>query len=289
LLDIPFSFTAHAYDATLIRALLKEKVRRAVSIITCTRMNQRFLSAMVPEAAGKIRVNYHGIALDQFTPNGTQQSPRQGPLHILSCGSLYPRKGFPDLLEACRLLRHQGHTFQCTIIGQGPMRRRLERFIRKHRLSACVHLAGALPQQQVIQAYRTADVFVLPCVTDYLGWDELFTEPIRLLEVGLAIPFRPITDGIPNVLAEAMAMGIPVIATTIAGIPELIEDGVHGLLVPEKTPRALAHAMARLLRDPETRRQLAERGSERVRQVFDRSQNIQELVEMLTTLTPPAR
>ncbi|MDP2728319.1 MAG: glycosyltransferase family 4 protein, partial [Dehalococcoidia bacterium] len=142
---------------------------------------------------------------------------------------------------------------------------------------------GALPQKQVIDHYRIADLFVLPCVTDYLGWDEVFTDPMLLLEVGLAIPFRPITDGIPNVLVEAMAMGIPVVSTPVAGIPELIQDGRTGTLVPERDPLALARAVEHLLEDPHRRQELARKARETVAQRFDRTKNIRELVTILTT------
>ena len=283
LLDIPFSFTAHAYDATLIRALIREKVRRAAFIVTCTRLNHRFLKALVPEADPKILVNHHGIFLDKFVPNGRQSSQNKEPFHILSCGSLYPRKGIPDLLEACRLLRDGGWNFCCTIVGEGPLRHRLELFLRQHRLEQCVRLLGALPQKQLIHHYQEADLFVLPCMTDYLGWDEFFTDPLLLLEVGLAIPFRPITDGIPNVLVEAMAIGVPVISTTVAGVPELIEDERTGLLVPERNPAALAKAIERLLKNPHWRQELARRARDTVRERFDRSKNVQELVRIFAS------
>ena len=286
LLNIPFSFTAHIYDATLIRAMMREKFRRAEFVVTCTRWNRQLITAIAPEAKAKILVNYHGISLDKFVPNGRRVSQNQDKLHILSCGSLYPRKGFSDLLEACRLLRNRGWNFCCTIIGEGPLRRRLELFVRQHQLEQCVQLLGALPQKEVIHHYREADLFVLPCMTDYLGWDEFFTDPLLLLEVGLAIPFRPITDGIPNVLVEAMAIGVPVISTTVAGVPELIEDERTGLLVPERNPAALAKAIERLLKDPCKGQELAQKAKVAVGQRFDRSKNIRELVRIFGTERP---
>ncbi|MBI4488809.1 MAG: glycosyltransferase family 4 protein [Deltaproteobacteria bacterium] len=282
LLNIPYSLTAHIYDATLIRTMMREKFRRAEFVVTCTRWNQQLITALVPEAEGKVLVNYHGIFLDKFLPNGKRLSEDKEKFHIVSCGSLYPRKGFPDLLKACQLLRDRGSSFRCTIIGEGPLRPRLERFIREHQLEQCVDLLGALPQREVIRHYQKADLFVLPCMTDHLGWDELFSDPLLLLEVGLAIPFRPITDGIPNVLVEAMAMGIPVVSTTVAGIPELIKDGQNGVLVPERNPLALAAAIDRLFKDSHLRRELAQRGRDTVLQRFDRSKNIQELLKIFT-------
>lgn len=283
LLGIPYSFTAHAYDATLIRSMMREKIRRAAFVMTCTAWNKRLLGRLVPSAAAKTLLNYHGAILDRFAPDGAPRPARPEKFTIVSCGSLYPRKGFPYLLEACRLLRDRGWAFDCVIVGEGPMRAELQRFIDRHRLGDCVHLVGARPQREVIAHYREADLFALACITDHLGWQEIFTDPVRLLEVGFAIPFRPLTDGIPNVLVEAMAMEIPVVSTHVAGIPELVEDGWTGCLVPEKDPQALASAIERLLRDPEKRRELAARGRARVHERFDRHQNIQQLVEIFAS------
>jgi glycosyltransferase involved in cell wall biosynthesis len=125
-------------------------------------------------------------------------------------------------------------------------------------------------------------VFVLPCITTCLGWREIARDPLLGLEVGLAIPFRPWMDGIPNVLLEAMAMEIPVISTHVAGIPELIESGRNGLLVPEKDPEGLARAIEELGQDPERRRRVARRGREVIRKRFDRERTIRGLVDIFT-------
>ena len=278
LLDIPYSFTAHVYDATLIRSLMREKVRRAAFVVTCNEWIARQLSKWAPESRAKVMVNYHGATLERFVPNG-HDGDRQRP-HIVSCGSLFPRKGFPVLLEACRRLRDRGWKFDCTIIGEGPLRRRLEKFIARHELGDFVRLVGGLPQKQVIEHYRNADLFVLPCLTDYLGWDDIASDPVLLLEVGPAIPFRPLTDGIPNVLVEAMAMKLPVISTYVAGVPELIRDEDNGLLVPEKDAEALTVAMERLMADPVVRQYLGERGRQTVLRRFDRATNIRDLVHV---------
>lgn len=280
LLDIPYSFTAHVYDATLIRSLLREKVRRASFVVTCSHWSGERIVELVPEARAKIVINYHGVTLDRFVPNGNG-GPRPR-LHIVSCGSLNPRKGFLVLLEACRRLRDRGWQFDCTIVGEGPLRARLERFIARHRLGDCVRLAGGMAHQQVVAHYHTADLFVLPCVTDYLGWEDIASNPGLLLEVGPAIPFRPLTDGIPNVLVEAMAMKLPVVSTYVAGVPELIQDGHNGLLVPEKNAAALTDAIERLLGDAVLRRHLGERGRETVLRLFDRSRNIRELAAVFS-------
>lgn len=283
LLEIPFSFTAHVYDATLIRSFIPEKVRRARFVVTCNRFTQERLGRLVPDAADKVIVNYHGATLERFVPG---ERPDAGPVpRILSCGSLYPRKGFPVLLDACARLRDRGVAFELTIVGEGPMRPRLERQIRRLGLERHVTLAGALPQHEVVRHYRAADLFVLACVTDYLGWDDITSDPILLLEVGPAIPFRQLTDGIPNVLVEAMAMELPVVSTRVAGVPELVRDGDNGLLAPEGDPDALADAIERLLCDPALRRRLGRRGRETVLRHFDRSRNIRDLIGIFATRT----
>lgn len=277
----PFSITAHVYDATLIRSLMREKLRRARFVVTCNRWSAERLARLAPEARARIVVNYHGVTLDRFVPG--DRDP--GPLSIVSCGSLHPRKGFPVLLEACRILRARGWKFRCTLVGEGPQRGQLERFIAKHQLDDCVTLLGAQPHGEVLRHYREADLFVLACLTDYLGWREIFSDPVLLLEVGPAIPFRPITDGIPNVLAEAMAMELPVVSTTVAGVPELVEHGRSGLLVPERNPAALAAAIESLLENPERRRELGRHGRIAVHERFDRTKNIRDLIRLFDPST----
>jgi glycosyltransferase involved in cell wall biosynthesis len=282
-LDIPYSFTAHAHDATAIRSLMREKIRRAAFVVTCSAWTQSWLRRLVPDEREKILLNYHGVALDRFVPRLASRLPRPGQLTIASCGSLYPRKGFPYLLEACRLLRDRGWNLDCVVIGDGPMRARLQSFIDRHGLAERVRLVGAVAPSEVVRYYREADVFVLACITACLGWRDIVKDPLLGLEVGLAIPFRPWMDGIPNVLLEAMAMEIPVVSTLVAGIPELIQSGHSGILVPEKDPEALAAAIEELLRDPVRRRELARRGGQVVRERFDRQRTIRQLVEIFSS------
>jgi glycosyltransferase involved in cell wall biosynthesis len=280
LLGVTYSFTAHAYDASLIRSLMREKIRRAAFVMTCTRSNQAWLRRFAPAARERIILNYHGVVLDRFVPGPEDSRGDPGRFTIVSCGSLFPRKGFPHLLEACRLLRDRGRPVDCLIVGDGPMRAELQRFIDRHGLGDRVHLVGAVSPGEVIRYYRRADLFALACRTDYLGWQEILTDPLLFLEVGVAIPFRPLTDGIPNVLLEAMAMGIPVVSTRVAGIPELVQDGQTGCLVREQDPAALADVIDELRRDPARRRALGRAGRAIVQEKFDRSRSIHELVEI---------
>lgn len=282
LLDIRYSFTAHAHDATAIRSLIREKIRRAAFVVTCTAWTQAWLGRLEPAARDKIVLNYHGVPLDRFAPEHGTRPARTRRFTIVSCGSLYPRKGFPYLLEACRILRDRGRALDCVIVGEGPMRPRLQTFIDRHGLAACVRLVGAVAPAEVVRYYREADLFVLACVTACLGWRDVVTDLVLALEVGPAIPFRPWMDGMPNVLLEAMATEVPVVSTYVGGIPELIESDRNGVLVREKDPEALAAAIDGLIRDPDRRRALAVAGRAAVVERFDRGRNIHQLVDIFT-------
>jgi glycosyltransferase involved in cell wall biosynthesis len=261
---------------------MREKIRRAAFVMTCSAWTQSWLWHLAPSARDKIMLNYHGVTLDRFVPDHATRPAHPSRFTIVSCGSLYPRKGFPHLLEACRLLRDRGCPVECIIVGEGPMRAELQRFIDRHELGPYVKLVGAVAPGDVVQYYRLADLFVLACITACLGWRDIVANPLLALEIGPAIPFRPWMDGIPNVLLEAMAMEIAVVSTRVAGIPELIESGTTGILVPEKDPEALAAAIEHLLRDPVRRRELARHGGQVVRDRFDRQKTIQQLVAVFT-------
>src|SRR5688572_2760610 len=153
-----YSFTAHAWDVSMIRTFLREKVRRALFVVTCTADNQQTLARLLPEEhRRKIHLNYHGITLARF-PHVERVSLPARP-HIVSCGSLFKRKGFADLVEACGLLRARGVAFRCTIIGEGAQRPVLERLVDELGLRGIVQLRGALAPADVAQHYLAADVF----------------------------------------------------------------------------------------------------------------------------------
>jgi len=165
-------------------------------------------------------------------------------------------RGFGHLLEACRILAERGIAFECQIVGDGPLRDVLAARILRLDLGSRVSLLGALPHETVLDRYREATVFALPCVTGPDG-DR---------------------DGIPNVILEAMAMGLPVVSTRHSGIPEAVEDGASGLLVPPGDEEALAQALVRLIDDPPLRERLGRRGRERVRELFDVDANAMMLL-----------
>jgi colanic acid/amylovoran biosynthesis glycosyltransferase len=277
-----YSFTAHAWDVSLIRTFLPEKVRRATFVVTCTAENRQALAALVPAGErAKVRLNYHGISLDRFPPATRPAAPARP--HIVSCGSLFERKGFADLVRACALLQARGVAFHCTLIGDGPQRPILERLVEASGLREHVTLTGALAPTEVARACAGADVFALPCLARSVGAGDAEADALKALEAWFEGPRSEIKDGIPNVLVEAMATGAAVVASAIAGIPELIEDDVTGVLVPQKDPVALADALAALLADPARRRRLGERAAADVRARFDRRVNVTALTDIFAT------
>jgi glycosyltransferase involved in cell wall biosynthesis len=196
---------------------------------------------------------YHGIDLDQYRPRVV---PAGDAPVLLAVGQLKEKKGYIYLIKACRILKDLGLGFRCEIVGEGPLREALQAEIDARDLSGTVELCGALHHPQVIHKYRSADIFVTPSI--------LAADGDR--------------DGIPNVILEAMAMQLPVAATLHSGIPEVVVDGVNGLLVPPADEVALAEALARLIGDGGLRRRLGLNGRKTVLEKFDIRRNAERLL-----------
>ncbi len=257
LLDVPFSATAHAVDIYVAPVLLPEKLRGATFTATCTQYNRDHLLELAgPGSRPKVRCIYHGLDAGEFEPR--DGAGRARPL-LLAVGQLKEKKGFGFLLEACRSLLDRGFELDCEIVGEGPLRGALEDRIAELGLQDRVSLLGALPHPDVVEKYREATIFVLPCV---LGADGD-------------------RDGIPNVVLEAMASELPVVSTRHSGIPEAVEDGRSGLLVPPADPAALTDAIAALMDDADLRRRLGRSGRERVAALFDAEVNVKKLLAEL--------
>ena len=243
---LPFSFTAHAKDIyTSDPRQLREKIALARFVVTCTGYNRRHLLRL-SDGRTPIHRIYHGIDTRLFVADG-QNGPPAPPYRLLTVARLTPKKGLPTVYRALRRLRDQGLRLRHTLIGDGEERAAILALIRRLGLTADVELLGTLPHEAVLAHYRRADLLVLGC--------EVAPNGDR--------------DGIPNVLLEAMAMGVPVVATRISAIPELVGHGQSGLLVPPGDPAALAGAMTRLLTDQPLRRRVIRAGRQQVRTGFD--------------------
>ena len=258
LLDKPYSLSIHAgADIFVNPVLLPEKIREARHVATCTRYNKAHLLTLVGHsAASKITCVPHGLELGKYEPvpraNGHTNGHVNGRPSILAVGQLAERKGLEQLLISCDLLRRRGYTFDIHIVGEGPQRAKLEEIIERLELVDVVTLHGALPHEAVIDRYRRATLFALPCIRTQDGD----------------------IDGIPNVLAEAMAMELPVVSTRLSAIPELMDDGVTGRLVPPGDTEALAGALAELIDRPILAAELGRNGRRAVLATFAVERNV---------------
>jgi glycosyltransferase involved in cell wall biosynthesis len=250
-----YSVTAHAkdiYHRAVRPESLRHKLGAAHFVATVSDFNRDYLQALLSGTGVDVRRLYNGIDLRRFRP---PHRPRPDGNLILGVGRLVEKKGFETLIAACTLLDERGIPFRCEIIGKGPLQARLQALIAARGLNQQVRLVGPKPQHAVLRAYRRATLFALPCVVGSDGN----------------------RDGLPTVLLEAMATGLPVVSTRLVGIPEMINHDHSGLLVAPGDPIALADALATLLRSPEKRRQFSHAARARVEADFDVRQNVAQL------------
>ncbi len=174
--------------------------------------------------------------------------PEGAPLHILSSGRLVEKKGFSVLLEACQIMAARGYAFHCTIGGSGPDEAELRADVQAKGLEDRVVLTGEAIKQEDIPDFMSAgDLYCLPCV--WASDNDV--------------------DGLPQMLMEAMACGLPAVSTRLVGIPDLVIDAETGVLVEPRDPEALAEALMTLGSDETLARKLADNGHKRVVEVFD--------------------
>jgi len=206
-------------------------------------------------------VAYCGIDVSHFQPNG-RQVQAESSVRILSSGRLVEKKGFRYLIEACRLLSDRGERYECVIGGSGPLEEALRKQVSDLGLSDRITVTGEpLTQEQLPKFMRSGDIYCLPCVWASDGD----------------------ADGLPQMLMEAMACGLPVISTPVTGIPDLVIDGETGLLVQSKNAEQLADALYTLLRDRQLRQRLAHQGRAFVTEQFNIKTSLDPLVGKFRT------
>ena len=267
--EIPFSMFLHAgTDLYRDRIYLGQKMTYADNIFVVCAFNRDFLKSTYPsdfdQISPKIRVHHLGLDLDAVKWDRSGRRPNL----IVAAGGLHPGKGFDDLLRAVGELRRRGREVETEIVGDGPERPALEALTERLGLTTAVRFLGWLSPESALDVVRRATLLVHP-------------------SIGLG-------DAVPTVIKEAMAVGTPVIASSIAGIPELLDAGRCGVLTPPRDPVALSEAMERLLDAPEQRDHLARLARQRAEQMFDQRRNGTALANHLRTtrrrrsLTEPA-
>jgi len=256
--DLPWSASAHAKDIwTTPEWEKREKLDACEWLVTCTSANRDHLAALAP--AGRVELVYHGLDFKRFPPPPRRRSLRTGsdpadPVVILSVGRLVEKKGMDVLIDALGRLPSNLH-WRFVHVGGGPLREVVERQAQALGIADRIAWRGALPQDELLPEYRAADIFALAC---------------RIAADGDR-------DGLPNVLVEAQSQGLPCVATTVSGIPELIRDGVTGMLVAPESPDAFAQALQACIVDPARRIALGEAGRVRVATEFDLDDNLDRL------------
>lgn len=259
LTGVPFSFTAHATDIfkhAVDRRVLARKIREARFVVTVSEFNRDYLASLAAGADRKIVRVHNGIDVDRFSPNGT---PSPKPFRIICVARLVEKKGLPYLVDACAMLRERGVEFRCDIIGKGRLRSELGRRIKELGLRRTVRLLGPKTQGEVLAEYRASNLYVLPAIVGSDGNRE----------------------GLPVSIVEALACGLPVIATPVTGIPEVVRDGHNGLIVPSADSAKLAEAVERVIRDPRLYRRLREGARPSVLSAFDRRRTVAELHRLI--------
>lgn len=255
LLGVPFSFTGHATDLFRDRAALTDKINRSEFIICISTFHRNFYlrNGARPE---QLRIAYCGIDTQHFSPR--DNTARNGPVHILSSGRLVEKKGFCDVISACEILASRGIDIRCTIAGSGELLDDLNRQISDSGLQDRVRMTGEpILQENIPEFMHSGDIYCLPCV--WASDNDV--------------------DGLPQMLMEAMACGLPVISTNLVGIPDLVIDEETGLLIEPNDPQALADAIARLADDPQLASRLAVAGREMVQQKFDLTTCLEPLLD----------
>lgn len=263
---ISFSFTAHAKDLyTTPRVDVARRVHGASFALTCTESNARHLKSMVdPDDRRKVEAVPHGVDLTRFC--SLSRHPIRG--RILAVSRLVPKKGLDRLLEALALLEGRGVDFDCVIVGDGPQKDVLQSLAGSLGIDARVRIESGRPQTELLACYSEAEIFAMTSVVTADG-DR---------------------DGIPNVLMEAMACGIPVVASGISGIPELITDRHDGLLVPPDDSEAIADSLQALLADDRLAHRIGEAGQQKVRAQRGLRESVRPLAALFAqALTHAAR
>lgn len=260
LTGIPYSFTAHGSDIHRDQHMLAEKASEAAFVVPISRFNRDvILRSSGGKFAEKMHVVHCGVDTVKFQPNG-KNSVQLGPLQILCIGTLHEVKGQKHLIEACRILKEKGIAFVCHFIGDGPDEQALAEQSRKAGLHEQVRFHGRLDQGEVLQHLHQADLLVAPSVPSSDGRRE----------------------GIPVVLMEAMACGLPVISSRLSGIPEIIADGVNGFLTEPGDSQALAEAISCLSTSPGLRKQFGAAGRRTVELEFDLPSSARQLVRLFS-------
>lgn len=255
LLGRPYVLAVYTVFVHYPQKVIEEIVGKASFLVADTCQVKEFLEGM-GVASERIHLIRNGVSVSEF-PRRSRQANHGIPI-ILGVGSLYPKKGFHILLAACALLDKNRVQFRCVIVGDGYERPRLTEQRKALGLDGSVEMLGYLSLAELRDWYYRATVFVMPSVISPIGE----------------------TDGLPTVVIEALSSGLPVVGTDTGGIPEVIQDGVTGYLVPTNAPKQLADGIQVLLERPDLREKFGCEGRRLVEREFNLDRKIEALHEL---------
>ena len=254
-----YSITVHAHDIFVSQAMLHKKLRHAALVVAISDFNRDYLIQRYgAELGDRIEVIRSGIDPERYALS--ERMPESRPFSLFMTGSLEPYKGHQVLIECCQLLKTAGLDFNCSLAGEGHLRQKLETRIQEAGLANCVHLLGNLTEPEIAAQLQKADCYIQSSVITPQGKME----------------------GIPVSLMEALACTLPVVASDISGISELVIDGKTGRLVPAGDPEALAAAVLQVHSDPERHSEMGRAGRAHVLENYNLIQNVGQLSRRLT-------
>jgi len=265
-----WSAAIHGEDIFSPNRFFSHKLDDASFTVVCSGYFCNHLKSQIGlESPEHVHLNYHGLdprVMNHVPDRQFRQRSPEDPLSLISIGRLVPTKGHDVLIKACAQLVKAGQKLHLQLVGSGPDEKILKELASSEGLTDQITFTGALPFDEVLDGLMNADIF---CLAPRL------------------IPGRP-PDGIPNVIAEAMALRIPVVTTRVSAIPELVSNGETGCLVEVDDVDGFANAIASLASEPEAARRLSDAAALRVADLFNQEKNIDELLALFESYSPIA-
>ncbi len=259
---IPFSFTARARDVRPPDGFLEEKLDACAFARSESSYQIPLMASFLPtEKHDKLYVTYNVRTL---AATGQAAVSMQEPYKLLAIGRLVEKKGYDVLIESVSILVNAGVNVKLNIIGSGDWMSKLNKCIATYGMEEHVNMLGFVEHDGILKYILDSDVFCMPSVVNK----------------------QADSDGLPNVVIEAMCYGLPVVATDVAGMSDVVKDNETGYLVPQRDAKAFANALQKMFDDPNHARLMATKGKELMDVMFDNETNLERIRQLFNKYTP---